>query len=112
MSKQSRRDSPRAIVRQALRSLTIPKDHACMVLVKSHTSLSKHDVIASLAKTMSRAGMPGLVVVVDSFDDLTVLDSEKLLEYGWIYIGKPTDELAKDTLPEDVNDKEAVSDAG
>ena len=55
------------------------------VLVLKHgTSVAKTDFIDRLTNAITTAGhLNVIIVVVDSFDDLTVLDQETMNKMGW-----------------------------
>ena len=71
------------MVRDAIRKLEI--EDGDVVLVKHGTPLSQKDNFHSFARTLGRTGRERcIVVVVDEFDDLTVLDPVGMLQHGWV----------------------------
>ena len=62
------------------------KDNS-IVLVKAGTALAKIDNINELVKAGGRLDVKDiLIVVVDDFDDLTVLDEQQMHKHGWWHV--------------------------
>lgn len=95
ISKKIKHSRPRTKVREALRAVEVP--NPCVLLIKHGTTLATKPMIDELIKTMNRTRIQGMVVVVDDFDDLSVVDAEQMEKLGWRYVGVQEIEVVPDT---------------
>ena len=77
-----RRTGDRAKIIQALRSVKISDGE--IILVKSQTMLSKENNLQDLSWALRERDLKKCIaIIVDDFDDLSVLTEDKMNELGW-----------------------------
>ena len=81
----------RNIVRDAINKLEI--EDGDVILVKQGTPVGEHRTFAQFAQLLGRSGRPRCIcVIVDDFDDLSVVSKEDMEAHGWKWVGADEEE--------------------
>jgi hypothetical protein len=59
-----------------------------IVLIKHGSKLGERRTFAQFTQILGRTGREKCVaVIVEDFDDLSILDKDEMLKYGWKWVG-------------------------
>jgi hypothetical protein len=88
MAKKIKRITARQRARRTIRALKLDSGGSYALLVKAGSPIANEENLKALANAIRAAGsLTGFVAVVDSFDDLGVMDEASLNAIGWHYLG-------------------------